>query len=337
MLIIDNSNHDSTIIGALNIGYVSKEELARHLENVSHSQNVDGLLTRLVEEYGVIIKNDRHQGYTLDWPLSLYNIDKLNTHIQESVKQRLKILELNTTTESTNNVAKKYCNDSRKIPALVLSEHQSSGRGRVDNRWVSPLGQNVYYSLSFEVEKPLNDVANFALLVAIAVARTLKELCLEEVAIKWPNDVMISGKKLAGILVEAVSDYSSISTKLVVGIGLNFRMHPSNAELIDREFTDIVSHTGVSHIDKNYVVAVLTSHLFRVIDDFTDNGFLGFYSEYSSYDLTKNKEIILSHKLNGREIARGISNGVSDNGGIKIVSNGEEKIYYAGEISLKLI
>jgi BirA family biotin operon repressor/biotin-[acetyl-CoA-carboxylase] ligase len=127
------------------------------------------------------------------------------------------------TTVSTNDDARRAAEAGEGEGLVIVAERQTAGRGRQGRVWESPNG-NLYASILLQPKDRPQDAALYSFIVALAVVETVKEyLAHSSVALKWPNDVLVNGKKIAGILLEVVGD------TLIVGIGLNIAHYPENA------------------------------------------------------------------------------------------------------------
>ncbi|MDR3270381.1 MAG: biotin--[acetyl-CoA-carboxylase] ligase [Peptococcaceae bacterium] len=124
-------------------------------------------------------------------------------------------------TDSTNARARDLAAQGYPEGTVVVAERQTAGRGRRGRRWYSPANKGIYLSIILRPKLPLKDIARISLVAAVAVAETLETELQLPARIKWPNDLFIGHKKIAGILAEAATDMDSIEY-IVVGIGLNF-------------------------------------------------------------------------------------------------------------------
>ena len=133
------------------------------------------------------------------------------------------------TLESSSRTAKLLALDGAPHGTLVLTAHQSAGRGRLGRRFESPAGKGVYCSVLLRPEVPAASAQTVTISAAVAVCRAVKALCGIELSIKWVNDLYYQGKKVCGILTEAGTDMESGQLEwLVVGIGLNLTTSPSD-------------------------------------------------------------------------------------------------------------
>ena len=121
--------------------------------------------------------------------------------------------------DSTNNYAKTLAADGHPEGTVVIAESQSSGRGRRGRQWYSDSGQGIFLSLILRPPLPVNELSRINMAIALAIVDALQEVGIKS-GIKWPNDILIKDRKIAGILTEAITDMDGIEF-IVSGIGLN--------------------------------------------------------------------------------------------------------------------
>lgn len=130
--------------------------------------------------------------------------------------------------DSTNNEVKRLCNDEYPEGTTVIAATQTAGKGRLGRRWVSPRG-NLYFSILLKPRVPLDTLSQLSLVAGLALGETIKHYLKEKhiISLKWPNDVLINGQKVAGILVETDMVACQIDTcPCFLGIGVNFINYP---------------------------------------------------------------------------------------------------------------
>jgi BirA family transcriptional regulator, biotin operon repressor / biotin---[acetyl-CoA-carboxylase] ligase len=137
-----------------------------------------------------------------------------------------RIIEL-PTIDSTSEEVKRLSREGAPQGTLVWALQQTSGHGRFGRTWISPLG-NLYFSLLLRPQRPPQETMQLTFVAALAVADAISETMTAGAAVtcKWPNDVLISGKKVAGILLESSLDHRGTVDSLVIGIGVNVASHP---------------------------------------------------------------------------------------------------------------
>ena len=145
--------------------------------------------------------------------------------------------------DSTNTFLAERMRAGAAAPELCTAEIQAAGRGRQGRRWVSGLGQSLVLSVSWRFSTGSDELSGLSLAVGVALVEALAAGGFERVMLKWPNDLVIEDRKLAGILVEA-SHSSSGSAACVVGVGFNLHLVPSDSDRIDQPWTDFAREFG---------------------------------------------------------------------------------------------
>ena len=240
-------------------------------------------------------------------------------------------------TDSTNSYLKRLPLDQQHGHA-VFAESQISGRGRRQRSWFSPPGCNVYLSLGWFFGESCGPLSTLPLAVAVATCRALSRTGIEGHGIKWPNDILAGGAKLAGILVESQASGAE-AVYAVIGVGLNVTMPAEGADaVIDRPWTDIVSLLPgkEKNWSRNGIAANLLQELLHGAGEFEANGFKAFEQEWCELDLLAGKEVLLQQ--NGA-IVSGVARGIDADGGLVLerVEPGGNKIrqaFHAGEVSV---
>ena len=156
---------------------------------------------------------------------------------------------------STNDEARRLAAEGAPHGTVVHADEQTAGRGRLTHKWFSPPG-NLYISILLRTGLPTSRTAELSFLAALAVADTVETLLPRQtrVMLKWPNDVLVSGAKIAGILLEQVDDAT------IMGIGVNVLEAPSNAAY---KTTTIVANGGIASVDgaRDILLEQLRGHL----------------------------------------------------------------------------
>ncbi|MFA5039356.1 MAG: biotin--[acetyl-CoA-carboxylase] ligase [Candidatus Omnitrophota bacterium] len=161
---------------------------------------------------------------------------------------------------STNDLAHFLAKDGEPEGTVLFAHGQTQGRGRLGKTWESAYGKGLYCSFILRPDMEIQRLPRVTLITALAVVRALKELSVEDVFIKWPNDVLVAGKKIAGILTEMSLEADRLSY-VVVGLGVNVNHEPGDLpkdavsirQILKREI-DIsdLAHSVVRHLDALY-------------------------------------------------------------------------------------
>lgn len=173
-------------------------------------------------------------------------------------------IEFFDTIDSTNDylLAKK-----NSVNVVCIAEHQSKGKGQFGRTWHSPHGENIYLSYRCHLPKPMGEIGNLSMQVGELVCRVLNQFGIREgLTVKWPNDVLFDGKKLAGILLE-VQPGADNSSYAVIGIGLNVNMLADIDINISQPWTSVQAIVG-HPVDRNRVAVVLINELTAQIRKF---------------------------------------------------------------------
>lgn len=235
--------------------------------------------------------------------------------------------------DSTNAHLLRLPPDQRHAHA-VIADAQHQGRGRRERGWHSPPGGNLYFSLGWNFPAGAPPLSTLPLAVAVCVARSLQRAGLEGAGIKWPNDILFGGRKLAGILVESQSTGSGPALA-VVGVGLNVRMPPgAGAAAIDRPWTDLAScwPAGSPVPGRNRLAALLLAELLPGLARFAAEGFAPFAQAYAGLDLLRGRRVRLEG--NG-SLHAGTALALDDSGGLLVDIDGYgPQVLHAAEVRL---
>jgi len=279
---------------------------------------------------GISVHSVRGRGYRIFGGLDLINAAHLERQLESlDVAQRLDLIDLTMLCESTNLSAQRASVNGHKR-ALFIAEYQSGGRGRRGRTWASPLGSNLYFSLSWPFSGGVAALEGLSLAVGVALARALQALHVEGVELKWPNDLLLFGRKLGGVLIEVGGDLSG-DCSAVIGVGLNVAM-PQEAEAqIDQPWADLKGLLP-KDLTRTDLLAVVLMHLVKMLDEFAETGFAELRGEWESANAFKDRPISL---LMGDRRVDGLCLGVDKSGALRLRTLDGEKLYQGGEISLR--
>jgi BirA family biotin operon repressor/biotin-[acetyl-CoA-carboxylase] ligase len=211
--------------------WVSGESLSRKM-SVTRSAVWKHIL-RLKEE-GYVIESSRRKGYLFHQTSDLLFAREIREGLQTLVFGKQDIVYFKET-DSTNLRAKHLADNGAPEGTVVIAESQTGGRGRRGRVWFSPAGEGIYVSVILRPSFSPNEAPRLTLLAAVAAAETLLSLTPLRPRIKWPNDIMVGGKKLAGILTQVSTEMDTVDY-IVVGLGLNVNTLPKGfpADLRER-------------------------------------------------------------------------------------------------------
>ncbi|MBC3235316.1 MULTISPECIES: bifunctional biotin--[acetyl-CoA-carboxylase] ligase/biotin operon repressor BirA [Pseudomonas] len=282
-------------------------------------------LQHLEAELNLPIHKVRGKGYQLASPLVFLSAEDIALHAPSLAWP----VHISDSIDSTNAEALRLVDAGCAAPFLVLAEQQTAGRGRRGRKWVSPFAQNVYYSLVLRIEAGLRQLEGLSLVVGLAVMQALRESGVRGAGLKWPNDVLVGQKKIAGILLELVGDPADIC-HVVLGIGINVNMQ--RADEVDQQWTSVQLETGFP-VDRNALVAQLGLQLQGYLDQHRKGGFVALQEEWEQNHAWQGRPVSLIAGVNQVD---GVVLGVDRQGALRLDVDGVEKIYSGGELSLRL-
>lgn len=230
--------------------------------------------------------------------------------------------------DSTNNWGKANAqNLPRDKVTLVTADSQTAGRGRFKRRWESPPGQNIYATFCFFVEKHQSNIGNIPQVLALSAAKTLIDLGFAP-TLKWPNDVLLSEKKVAGILAETTP--LSENRCVIIGIGLNVNMPAATLAQIDRPATSLLVETGRA-FEVEKVLNGLVGHFMEDLELFMEEGFFPFLEAYRQMMPRDPAKLIRFH--DNRTVWEGTFHSITPDGSLCLqLQDGTLKTFVAGEI-----
>jgi BirA family biotin operon repressor/biotin-[acetyl-CoA-carboxylase] ligase len=214
---------------------------------------------------------------------------------------------------------------------VCLAEAQSAGRGRRGRSWVATPFHNILMSMSWRFETGPAGLAGLSLAAGVAVLRALEEFGVRDAGLKWPNDILRDGRKLAGLLIDLRGEVSGPSL-VVIGLGLNVHLAPTDAALIDQPWISLRDSLPAP-VDRNRLAGLLVLHLGEMFRAFEQAGFEVFRAEWERHHLYTGKAVRLH---TGQEDVSGTVDGIDANGGLRVrVEGGALRTFHSGDVSLR--
>ncbi|QOI11227.1 biotin--[acetyl-CoA-carboxylase] ligase [Blochmannia endosymbiont of Colobopsis nipponica] len=214
---------------------------------------------------------------------------------------------------------------------VCIAEYQSQGMGRLGRKWISFLGGNLYFSIYWHMVKRKVFNTIFSPMVAVVVAETLKILGVRMVRIKWPNDIYLNNRKLAGILVEIKNKINDDFLHLIIGIGINlssFHMSAHYSNMVYKNSWASLQEFDI-YINRNLLIFELISVLHDTLRKFEHGDFRSFVMRWSLFDNFYNKKIKL---LVNNKILQGINRGINRQGALLLERSGRVYSYLNANI-----
>lgn len=242
---------------------------------------------------------------------------------------QLKHIELMHCVESTNQELLNLAHHRDISGVIVLTELQIAGRGRFGRNWHSPVGRNLAVSLGAKVSRTPCNPGAISLVVGVAVANAIQEIGVDSVALKWPNDILLDGRKAGGILVDLLHPTSPF--EFVIGIGLNVGGVSSYQEVIDYPVADLLDYCAFPI--RNKLLVLVVRNIYESLRSFEHDGFQSFYEKWGALDALRGKIVTVNSQ---QDQIQGIARDVRHTGELCIeLPDGTIHHVIAGEVSLK--
>ncbi len=227
---------------------------------------------------------------------------------------------------STNDYIKAY---SHLDNAVVIAKSQTSGRGRLNRKFYSPKNAGVYMSVLIKPSISTAKSTSLTTYTAVVVANAIEKLSNHPVQIKWVNDLYMNGKKVCGVLAEAVQDYEKgILKHAIIGIGINVFKNDFDEEI--KNIATSIEEASHKKIDVNKLIAYIVDGLLNAEQHLLSGDFM---EEYKARQIIFNKKISV---LKSNESYEALALDVLDDGSLLIDKNGEIFTLNHGEISIKV-
>lgn len=297
--------------------YISGEELAHSL---GKSRTAVWKAIKSLQADGYRIDAVTNRGYMLDADNDILNAQEIKKSLSFDCR-----VEYYKTLDSTNNVAKRIIAEGEDDVLLVVGEEQTAGRGRQGKSFYSPQGTGIYMSLVVHPMIELQNAVTATTAAAVAVCRAIETLTDKKPMIKWVNDVYLNGKKICGILTEAVTDFETQTvSSIIIGVGIN---------LTTKDFPRDVQNASCLNADvkRAELIGAVANELNRIVC----SGYGEFMEYYRAHSLVVGEDIVF--------IKNGVSTsarvvGIDDFGGLEVeLADGTRTTLRSGEITVRKI
>lgn len=306
--------------------YVSGQELCEHF-GVSRTA-VWKAVGQLKKE-GYHIEAVQNRGYCLLGEHEVYGQNELSSRIR--TRWVGKPVCFYSSIGSTNIQAKMDAEGGAASGTLIVADMQTAGRGRRGRAWDSPAGTNIYFTLILKPDFTPDKASMLTLVMALAVARGIEKTGLLSAGIKWPNDIVVNGKKVCGILTEMSVERDYIQY-VVIGTGINVYRQEFAPELVDKA-TSLEEECG-QRISRSALIADIMEAFEEYYAVFEKHGSLaGLRETYDRMLVNRDREVCV---LDPRGEYRGIAKGITDTGELEVeLPDGSISRIYAGEVSVR--
>lgn len=307
-------------------GYISGQELCNRF---GVSRTAVWKAINQLKEAGYEIEAQQNKGYRLMAAPDLMTEAEIKSlmHTEWVAKEVLYF----DTIDSTNTKAQELAEKGYPSGTLVVADKQESGKGRRGRSWVSPSGTGIFMTLMIKPDINPNNASMLTLVAALAVAKAITSVTGEEAMIKWPNDIVVNGKKVCGILTEMNAQFDYIN-HIVVGIGINVH-NESFPEEISQMASSLMIEAGGKRFHRAQIIAETMSYFEQYYDTFLKTQDLSaLVREYDKLLVNRNKSVRV---LDPKEPFDGKAMGITPNGELIVDTWESRKLVSSGEVSVR--
>ncbi len=234
-------------------------------------------------------------------------------------------------TDSTNTRAMVQARQGAPEGCLVLADSQSAGRGRLGRRWISPAGSSLLFSLVLRPPLPLSAAPQITLMLSVALCRALRQSCGLPAEIKWPNDVLVRGRKVCGILVEMEGQPDRLDF-LVAGVGLNVFQREADFPAELRDAASSLRREGGEDLSRPALLRAILEETERAYDQLLQKGFQPILGEWQRLSAMTGRQVRVQTRGGQME---GMALGLDPDGALQLrLDNGVIERLLAGDVTL---
>lgn len=301
--------------------FLSGEDIAQRL-HCSRATVHNAL--KEAEAAGVRIQAVRGRGYRLAAPLDWLDGGRLMT---ELVARGLHP-QIHDILPSSNTLLMEQARQDAPHRSVVIADWQTGGRGRRGRAWVAPPGTGIQFSVLWRFHRSVAELSGLSLAVGVMLVRALADLGHDSVGLKWPNDLLQDQGKLAGVLIELAGDMLGPASA-VIGVGLN----TAGAEEIGRRVGHGVAQLQGVKVNRTDLLLALLMALEAGLERFDAEGFAAFRDDWHTLHVHQNAPVQLDNGVTPP--VAGIALGVDLQGALRLAVADGERLYHAGEVSLR--
>jgi BirA family transcriptional regulator, biotin operon repressor / biotin---[acetyl-CoA-carboxylase] ligase len=285
-----------------------------------------------IQAAGLDVFSVRGRGYRLARPLVMLDAARITQALGEAAPFGIEVVD---EIDSTNTQLLKRAQAGAPHATVIAAEWQTAGRGRMNREWHAAVGGALTFSVLWRFSQGAAALAGLSLAVGLALVRALEAMGATGVGLKWPNDVLWRGRKLAGILIEMQGDALGPSA-VVIGAGINLRLAPAMDARIGQPAADVetlLDGSGTQALDRNQLLATVLGELNRTLLEFEHAGFQAFRDAWQRRHVHQGCPVRLM--LSGGASESGLARGVRDDGALLLETARGVKPFHSGDVSLR--
>lgn len=310
----------------------SGEQLA---ETLGVSRSAVWKAAESLRELGATLHAVRNRGYRLRSGSDALDSSRITSLLLPTIRAHVRAVEAVWTVDSTNTVLLARQNPPFGACDVLLAEYQTAGRGRRGRAWLAPPGGSICLSLAWTFREVPQDLGALGLVIGVCALRALRDAGLEHARLKWPNDIVVDGRKLGGILIELRAE-SAGPASVVIGVGVNVALGARVLEAVGETGvspTDLVT-AGLAQPSRNAVAAALVSQFVRGLLEFEKEGLRPFAEEWRAADALRGRQVDV-RTLEG--VARGLARGIDLHGALVVETLQGVRRFVSGDVTVRAV
>ena len=260
--------------------------------------------------------------------VALLEAGTIRKRLGREASEWLSSLQLLPYIESTNKHLMEIAESGSVDGIVLIAEVQTGGRGRRGRAWISPFGRNIAMSMGMKLVCHPADLVAVSLVIGLAVADVLRSVGVRSVTLKWPNDVLIEGRKVSGILIELTN--RSDSMEMVIGVGINVGAKEFLMAGIEQEVAAVTEQ--IRDLSRSELAGKVINSVHGYCREFEEHGFGVFHDRWMALHAHQDQQVMVT---SGSAVVHGVCRGISRSGAL-LVDNGTEVIeLIGGEITVR--
>jgi BirA family biotin operon repressor/biotin-[acetyl-CoA-carboxylase] ligase len=273
------------------------------------------------------------RGYRLARGIVPLDGDVITRYLNDRGRRQFTKIFVEQSVDSTSNVLRRLSREESVHGAVSIEESQDGGRGRRGNPWISSAYRNLLLSMGWVFDSWPLELTGLAVAAGVTLIDTMEELGIENLGMKWPNDIVYEDKKLGGVLID-VSGESSGACTLIIGVGINVHIAQGDGALIEQPWTDLATVLG-RNVDRNELAGACIYGLNTMLLDYPRTGLDPYRERWTEVDVLAGRQVtIMTHESGG--LVHGRALGLGNAGALILaVDGGGRKLFYSGELSVR--
>lgn len=306
--------------------FLSGEEISNRL---SISRTAVWKQINQLRELGYEFEAVSRKGYRLIYKPDSYNQEDILQHVKTTVfGRKIHLLE---SAFSTQMEAIQLAEEGADAGTLVIADMQTNGRGRLGRNWFSPAGKGIWMSLILRPELPIRQMPQLTLLTGVAVCSAIRNVTGLTAGLKWPNDILIEGRKICGILLEAATEDNQVRY-CIAGIGIDVNMSEQDYPEELRSIATSLKMEAGSSVSRSRLIGEVMNELEKRYIQYEQEGFSPILKEWEALSASIGKQV---RSVSLHDVIEGTAIGLDESGGLIVLTNeGRQTTIFSGEVEI---